>query len=77
MTLNGFFIDTDASDEEYLYIDVDGFTVAIKRETEGIVVDLYPLHVVDEPIASTYAFHSEFSAEDDRELTINQERKLL
>ena len=38
MNLNGFFIDTAASDEEYLFIDVDGFTVAIKREVEGIVV---------------------------------------
>lgn len=65
MNLNGFFIDTDASDEEYLFIDVDGFTVAIKREAEGIVVDLYPLHVVDEPVASTYAFHSEVMKEDD------------
>ena len=67
MKLNGFFIDTDASDEEYLFIDVDGFTAVIKRETEGIVVDLYPLHVVDEPVASTYAFHSEVSAKDNHD----------
>jgi hypothetical protein len=66
MNLNGFFIDTTASDEEYLFIDVDGLTVAIKRETEGIVVDLYPLHVVDEPVASAYAFHSEATREDDQ-----------
>jgi hypothetical protein len=64
MNVNGFFIDTESSNDEYLFIDVDGFTVAIKRETEGIVVDLYPLQVVDEPIASTYAFHTEVAKED-------------
>jgi hypothetical protein len=64
MILNGFFIDTDSSDEDYLFIDVDGFTVAIKREAEGIVVDIYPLSVADEPIASTYAFHHEVDTLD-------------
>jgi hypothetical protein len=65
MNLNGFFIDTAGSDDVYLFIDVDGFTVAIKREAEGIVVDIYPLNVVDAPVASTYAFHTEISADDD------------
>jgi hypothetical protein len=54
-----FYIDLASSDQEYLYVDVDGFTVAMKREVEGIVVDIFPLHVVDEAIASTYAFHQE------------------
>ncbi len=67
MQLNGFFIDIESSDDEYLFVDVDGFTVCIKRETEGIVVDLYPLHVVDESVASTYAFHHEVAADDDHD----------
>jgi len=65
MKLNGFFIDTAASNEQYLFIDVDGFSLSVKREDEGIVVDVYPLHFVGEPVASTYAFHSEVTAEDD------------
>ncbi|HEY7330701.1 MAG TPA: hypothetical protein VH592_23880 [Gemmataceae bacterium] len=65
MNLNGFFIDTDASNERYLFMDVDGFGVSIKREDEGIVVDVYPLHFDGEPIASTYALHSEVTREDD------------
>jgi hypothetical protein len=64
MQFHQFHIDLDTSNSEYLFIDVDGFTVAIKRECEGIVVDIFPLHVVDASIASTYAFHSEATQED-------------
>jgi len=67
MNLNGFHIDIDSSDAECLPIDVDGFTVIVKRETEGIVVDVYPLHVVDEPITSTYTFRSDTEARDEQE----------
>lgn len=41
---------------QYLYVDVAGRgTVCIKAEDEGIVVDIFPLHVADEAIASTFA----------------------
>ena len=51
-----FKIDATNSDDEYLYVDVKGLgTVIIKSESEGIVVDIYPLHVVDEAVASTWA----------------------
>lgn len=41
---------------EYLYVLVnDMIVVQIKKEYEGVVVDLYPNHVVDEPIDTTYA----------------------
>lgn len=66
MNLNGFLIDTDASNEQYLFIGVDGFSVSIKREDEGIVVDVYPLHFDGEPVASTYAFHSEVTRQDEQ-----------
>lgn len=40
---------------EYLYVRINGMIdVQIKREYEGVVVDLYPIHFNDEPIASTY-----------------------
>ena len=39
-----FKIDATNSDDEYLYVDVKGLgTVTIKSESEGIVVDIYPL----------------------------------
>jgi hypothetical protein len=77
MMIHQFHVDQDGSDEKHLYVDVDGFTVIIIRTDEGVVVDIYPLHIVDEPVASTYAFHSEVSTEDDHDLTINPERKPL
>jgi hypothetical protein len=50
-----FTIDKNASDEQYLYVDVSGRgTVIIKAEDEGIVVDVYPFHVVDEPVATCW-----------------------
>jgi hypothetical protein len=50
-----FHIDLPCSDEDHLFIDARGFTVAIILTDEGIVVDLYPLAVADEPVASTWA----------------------
>ena len=56
MKINDFFVDKDNSIEEYLYVDVAGKgTVVIKNESEGIVVDIFPFHVSDEPVASTWA----------------------
>ena len=51
-----FTVDKNASDDKYLYVDVSGRgTVVIKAEDEGIAVDVYPFHVVDEPVATTWA----------------------
>jgi hypothetical protein len=59
-----FNIDEASSDDQYLYVDVAGKgTVVIKNENEGILVDIFPLHVVDEPITSTYAFTHELMGE--------------
>jgi hypothetical protein len=59
-----FKIDKTNSDEKYLYVDVaDKGTVVIKKTDEGIVVDIYPSHMVDEPVASTYAFNTELNNE--------------
>ena len=51
-----FSIDDANSDDEYLWVDVFGRgTVMIKAEEEGIVVDIFPFGVVDEPVAGTWA----------------------
>lgn len=51
-----FVIDHAASDHEYLIVEVDALmTVTIKREAEGVIVDLRPLDG-EAPIASAYAF---------------------
>jgi hypothetical protein len=63
--LDSFKIDDANSDEQYLFVDVVGFgTVQIKREEEGIVVDIFPFHVVDEPVASTWAHISDLIDEE-------------
>ena len=59
---NTFKIDATNSDEEYLYVDVKGLgTVAVKAQEEGIVVDIYPFHVADEAVASTWAHINDLS----------------
>lgn len=41
-TANSFYVDVDNSDDEYLYVDVIGRgTVVIKKEDEGIAVDIF------------------------------------
>lgn len=68
-----FYIDKDNSDDEYLYVDVIGKgTVVIKKEDEGIVVDIFGIDskVGDmsdarEPIASTWATNEELNEEED------------
>lgn len=54
-----FEIETTRCDEEYLSVLVSKARVLIKRESEGIVVDIYNIKGGD-PIASTYAFDHEF-----------------
>ena len=60
-----FYIDEDSSDEESLFVDVWGKgTVYIKAEDDGIVVDIFPFHVVDAPVASTWAHMNELMHPD-------------
>ena len=55
-----FYIDEAASDDEYLYVDVDGLgSVAIKRQPDGIVVDIFALDVRDSAIATCWATTTE------------------
>ena len=54
--LNGFLytIDKENSDETHLYIDMPEGTVLIHKADEGLVIDVFPLNVVDAPVASTW-----------------------
>ena len=66
--MSTFVIDKNNSDEQYLYVDVDGKgTVVIKREEEGIVVDIYPFHVSDNPVASTWVHDNDLVPETEQE----------
>lgn len=57
-----FQVDNKASGETCFSVQVAGIaTVSIKRETEGIVADIYPLHASNEPVASTYAFDDDLT----------------
>jgi len=48
------------SPTEYLYVKVNGIIdVQIKKDEEGTSIDMYPIHVVDEPIATTWCLYSE------------------
>ena len=60
-------IDLNASDEGTMFIDIPShsMTVIIKREHEGIVVDVYPLKIKDEPIATLCAFIEDAVDEED------------
>jgi hypothetical protein len=55
-----------SDDEQYLYIKDESasMTVSIKREADGVVVDLW-VDGGDEPEATTYEFYSAFLAEED------------
>lgn len=51
------------------WITVDSFSVYIKREDEGLVVDIYGKNKeFDPPVASTYAFIDEVE-EEQKDLT--------
>lgn len=61
-----FHIDEANSDDQYLYVEVTGFgTVCVKREDEGIVVDIFRRMPTDDPdrdcVASTWAHVSDLN----------------
>ena len=61
-----FRIDTANSDREHLYIDMPGkCSVVIGNEDDGVVVDIYPLKVADEPVATTWADMSDLWIEEE------------
>ena len=46
--------------QEYLFVIVNGkIKIQIKAEHEGIVIDTYPIHEVNEPIETAFAFYKD------------------
>ena len=63
---NTFKIDKTNSDEEYLCVDVEGLgTVKIespyKTKINGMVAEVFRFHVVNKPVASTWAHINDLS----------------
>lgn len=56
---NDFYIDLPCSEPDRLFVDACGFTTVIVLTDEGIVVDIYPVTIADESIASTWASYSD------------------
>lgn len=63
---NPFYVDVDNNDEEHFFVDIEGRgTVMIVANQDGVSVDILPLHVVDEAIASMYVLNEDFIKEQD------------
>lgn len=59
-------VDEYNSDDEYVYVDVEGLgTVLIKRETDRLVVEIYPIVDIGRPVASTWALYEDLNFEDE------------
>lgn len=66
--MSQFHVDKNNNDEEHFFVDIagKGSVVIISNET-GVSVDLYPLHVVDAPLASMYLLNDDFYEEESNE----------
>lgn len=63
---NQFYVDKDNNDDEHFYVDIAGKgTVCIISNQDGVSVDIFPLHVADEPLASMYVLNDDFTEEED------------
>jgi len=64
--VNPFTHDAASSDDTHYYVDVAGMgSVCIHRSDDGIIVDIWPLHVVDAPVATAGADLSVLTEESD------------
>jgi hypothetical protein len=60
-----FRVDEDNNDDEHFYVDIAGRgTVVIVSNRDGVSVDVYPLHVVDEPLATFWLTDDDFQEEE-------------
>ena len=60
-----FNVDTANSDNERLYVDINGLgTIVIVRTPEGIVIDAFPFTVVDEPTGTVTLWADDFIPEE-------------
>ena len=57
-----FVVDETNSDDERFYVDVRGLgTVVIESYDEGMMVDIFPLAVVDKPVSSIWVRRDELT----------------
>lgn len=62
--MSQFTVDELNSNKEDLIVDILGKgTVIIKSNGDGVSVDIYPMHVVDEPIFTGYVLNEDFEEE--------------
>jgi len=60
MSIDAFHFDEANSDNELLFIDIEGGgTVVIRRGDDGVSVEIHSLAVSDGPVAETWATWSE------------------
>jgi len=65
MSIDAFHYDEANSDEEYAYIDVSGgATVVIKREDDGVSVEIFPAQVSHASVAEAWATWSEVNPDE-------------
>lgn len=63
--MNWYQVDKQNSDDEYLYIDIIGIgTVCIKKDEEGIVVDMWGKELGDSPTASMWATYDQLNPKE-------------
>lgn len=68
-----FYIDRDNSDDERLYIDIDGFSIAIIRTDQGLIIGVWPLTVANEPLATMTVWFDDLSKEEERDAAMEEE----
>ena len=62
--MSQFRVDNDNNDDEHFYVDIAGKgTVVIVSNMDGVSVDIFPFHVVDEPIFTGYVLNEDFNEE--------------
>lgn len=64
ITINKVFEIPSELEENYLQVDVGGYSVLIKKEETGVVVDIYHPSE-EEPVAGTWVHDHKVSEEND------------
>ena len=61
MDTKNFHVEVNEQDPEQLIVDLKGLgTLYVLVNEDGLSLDVYPLHVVDEPILANYCLVEDF-----------------
>lgn len=61
-----FSLDLACSDYDALHVDVEGLgTVVLKVNEDGVGVDVYPHHTLEEPVASCWVPTADFACPEE------------